>query len=146
MDALCTIVVASADQTQLCELTEIFKRFGLDATCTSTVSECRDILTKHPGLLIFCDRDFADGDYRDLITAARSADSGARFVVISRQLDWGEFMEANRFGAFHVMSAPYRPREVEWVIAQAKRYDRKITKQFLRTDSVYRARPASQSV
>jgi DNA-binding NtrC family response regulator len=145
MDPLRTILIASADRKQLCELTEILKRMELDVICTPTVSECQDVLTKQTSALVFCDRTFADGDYRDLMNAARSVNSEARFVVISRQVDWGEFMEANRAGAFHVMSAPYCPREVEWVIAQAKRYDRRIMKQFLRTDSVYRARPASKS-
>jgi DNA-binding NtrC family response regulator len=71
MNAQRTIVIASADRGLLGELTNIVKRMKLEPICTSTVSQCREILAQQTSALVFCDRTFEDGDYRDLITAAR---------------------------------------------------------------------------
>ena len=79
------------------------------------------------------------------MTAARSINSRARFVITSPQVDWDAYMEANRAGAFHVMSMPDRPKEVEWVIVQAKRKDRQMVKQLLNSDPTDRVRRTNES-
>jgi hypothetical protein len=55
---------------------------------------------------------------------------------MSRQVNREEFMEANRQGAFHVLSAPCHPKEVEWLVIQAKRDDRRTTRQLLMSHAV----------
>src|SRR5579864_8059597 len=70
--------------------------------------------------LIFCDSHLADGKYQDLL-----APYGPRVVVMSRGADWEEFREAMQWGAFDVISAPCRPTDVEWMVIQAKRQERK---------------------
>jgi len=125
------VVIASSDPDQLSRLREILKQQELEPICTSTVMECRNVLVKETVGLVFCDRKLADGNYSDLIAAGRSVNSRARFVVTSPQADWDEFVEAVRFGAFDVITAPCRPKDVEWMIIQAKRDDRKMANQRL---------------
>jgi DNA-binding NtrC family response regulator len=125
------VVIASSNPDQLRRLREILKQQELEPICTSTVMECRNILVKETVGLVFCDRKLADGNYSDLIAAGRSVNSRARFVVTSPQADWDEFVEAMRFGAFDVITAPCRPKDVEWMIIQAKRDDRKMANQRL---------------
>jgi DNA-binding NtrC family response regulator len=129
MSAPWQIVIASSDPDQLCRLTEILKHQDVEPICTSTVMECRNVLVKETVGLVFCDRNLADGNYSDLIAAGRSVNSSARFVVTSPQADWDEFFDAMRFGAFDVITAPCRPKDVEWMIIQAKRDDRKLVNQ-----------------
>jgi DNA-binding NtrC family response regulator len=131
MSAPWQIVVASSDPDQLRRLTEILRHQDLEPICTSTVMECRNLLVKETVGLVFCDRNLADGNYSDLIAAGRSVNSSARFVVTSPQADWDEFVDAMRFGAFDVITAPCRPKDVEWMIIQAKRNDRKLASQSL---------------
>lgn len=137
------IVIASSDSNQMSTVAEILKRRELDPICASTVSECRDTLAKGQVGLVFCDRNLSDGDYNDVINAARSTGSTARIVVTSRQADWHDFMEAMRRGAFDVISTPCRPKDVEWMIIQAKRDERKMSKQFLGSDPGSLARSAN---
>lgn len=125
------IVAATADSDQIRALREILKRHEFEPICTPTVGACRDILAKETVGLVFCDRQFVDGDYRDLILAGRSLNSTARFVVMLAQDSWGEFFEANRSGAFDVITTPCRAKDVEWMIIQARRDDRRVAKQLL---------------
>ena len=120
------IIIASSDQTLLATLKDVFKRLQLEPICASTLSEFRGLLAKHAGALAFCDLTLPDGDYRDLMAAARSIDSGTRLVILMPRLHGDEFTEAHRIGAFHVIGAPYHPKEIEWVVIQAKRDDWKM--------------------
>jgi len=145
MSAPWQIVIASSDPDQLCRLTEILKHQDVEPICTSTVMECRNVLFKETVGLVFCDRNLADGNYSDLIAAGRSVNSSARFVVTSPQADWEEFFDAMRLGAFDVITAPCRPKDVEWMIIQAKRDDRKLAKPFLTSDEGSLVRSAGGS-
>ena len=128
------IVIASSDSNHRRAVAEILKQQEVVPICTSSVRECRDVLAEETVGLVFCDPTLTDGDYRDLITAARSVNSRARFVVTSRQADWDEFLEAMRLGAFDVIAAPCRPQDLEWMIIQAKRDDRSRAKQLSTAD------------
>ena len=139
------IVVVSSDRSQLCTLREILKRQDLEPICASMVSQCRAVLSKEQIGLVFCDRNLSDGDHKDVIEAARSTGSKARIVVTSRQAGWHEFLEAMRLGAFDVISTPCQPEDVEWMIIQAKRDDRKMGKQLLTSDADRFARSADGS-
>jgi DNA-binding NtrC family response regulator len=135
MTAPWKIVIASSDSNQLSTLAEILKRQELESICTPTVSQCRDVLSKEHVGVVFCDRNLSDGDHKDVIKAARSIGSIARIVVTSRQADWDEFLEAMRVGAFDVIASPCRPKDVEWMIVQAKRDDQRRAKQLLTSDT-----------
>jgi DNA-binding NtrC family response regulator len=145
MSAPWQIIIASSDPDRLRSLTEILKHQDLEPICTSTVMECRKLLIKETIGLVFCDRNLADGNYSDLIAAGRSVNSIARFVVMSPQADWDEFSDAMRFGAFDVITAPCRPKDVEWMIIQAKRDDRKLARQSLPSSAGSLVRTAGRS-
>jgi DNA-binding NtrC family response regulator len=138
-------MIASSDSNQLSTLAEILKRQELEPICTLTVSECRDILSNEIVGVVFCDRNLSDGDHKDVIKAARSIGSIARVVVTSRQADWDEFREAMREGAFDVIASPCRPKDVEWIIVQAKRDDQKRATQLLASDTNKLARSAGRT-
>jgi ActR/RegA family two-component response regulator len=137
------IVIISSDSNHLNTLTEILKRQELGPVCASTVSQYRDVLSKNPVGLVFSDPTLADGDYRDVINASRSVGSNARIVVTSRQANWPEFLEAIRDGAFDVISTPCRHKDVEWMVIQAKRDDRKMAKQLMTSNEKNRVRGAA---
>jgi DNA-binding NtrC family response regulator len=119
------IMVASADLESRRSLVSILDRQGLDAFCASNVSQCREILDKQNVGLVFCDRSFADGDYRDVLTAATSRRPGAkaRVVLLSTlaDSDCEQYKRAKEQGVFEVISAACRPTDVEWMVIQARR-------------------------
>jgi ActR/RegA family two-component response regulator len=136
-------VVLSSNQNQIRTLSEILNLHGLEAICTVTVSQYRDVLSKQPVGLVFCDPNLPDGNYRDVINSARSIGSNARIVLTSRQANWPEFLEAVRVGAFDVISTPCRPEDVESIVIQAKRDDRKMATQPMTSNGRSRARGAA---
>jgi ActR/RegA family two-component response regulator len=125
------IVIVSSDSNHLSALTEILKRQGLEPIRTPTVVQYRDVLSRHSVGLVFCDSTLSDGDYRDVINASRSLGSKVRIVVTSTQANWPEYLEAIRVGAFDVITAPCRPKDVECMVIQARRDDRKMAKQLI---------------
>ena len=124
------IVVASADLESRRLVTSALKRDGLDAICTSTVRECRELIAKEKVALVFCEEHLADGDFRDVLSATRSLKSSARVVVTSREFDWNAYLEAMRLGAFEVIVSPCRPTDLEWMVSQARRDERRRSNQW----------------
>ena len=108
-------------------LATILARLGLDPICTSTVSECRVMLAKENVGLVFCDRDLADGNYRDIVTASRSTKRQPSVVLTGQHGNSDEYHEAIGFGFFGVTATPYHPTDIEWMVIQARRYERKRT-------------------
>lgn len=121
------IMVASSDLENRRNLMSTLDRQGLGAFCASNVSQCREILGKQNVGLVFCDRSFPDGDYRDVLAAAANAAAGAktRVVLLSAAADGEQYKRAKDHGVFEVISATCRPTDVEWMVIQARRDEQK---------------------
>jgi DNA-binding NtrC family response regulator len=114
------VVVVSSDLESRRNLSAILVGQGLDPICTSTLRECREILSQKKVGVVFCDSHLADGSYQEFLAAYRSRNERPRVVITSRHSEWDEFKEAMRLGAFDVIGSPCRPTDVEWMIIQAK--------------------------
>lgn len=125
MTAPWEVVVVSSDLESRRNLSAILTRQGIDPICTSTLHECREILSQKNVGIVFCDSYLSDGTYKEFLGAYRSREERPRVIVTSRHSEWDEFKEAIRFGAFDVIGMPCRPTDVEWMIIQARRDDRK---------------------
>jgi DNA-binding NtrC family response regulator len=119
------VVVVSSDLESRRNLSAILTRQGVDPICTSTLRECREILSERNVGIVFCDSHLSDGTYKEFLSGYRSREERPRVIVTSRHSEWDEFKEAIRFGAFDVIGMPCRPTDVEWMIIQARRDDRK---------------------
>jgi DNA-binding NtrC family response regulator len=119
------VVVLSSDLAFRRHLAEILAKLGLDPVRLSTLRECHEVLAQKRVGLVFCDRHVADGNYQDLLAAYPIAGDRPRVVVTSGTADWDEYKEAMRCGAFDVISVPCRHTDVEWMVIQAKRADRR---------------------
>jgi DNA-binding NtrC family response regulator len=117
------IMVASSDLENRRSLVSILDRQGFGTFCASNVRQCREILDSQNVGLVFCDRSFADGDYRDVLTAAtgRRQAGRARVVLLAARDDFEQYKNAKDQGVFEVISPACRPTDVEWMVIQAKR-------------------------
>jgi DNA-binding NtrC family response regulator len=117
------IMVASSDLENRRSLVSILDRQGIGTFCASNVGQCREILDHQDVGLVFCDRSFADGDYRDVLDAAANRKPGtkARVVLLSGLADREQYRRAKEQGVFEVISAACRPTDVEWMVIQARR-------------------------
>ena len=125
------ILVASSDLESRRNLMQTLARLGLDPIGVCNLAECVETLGKERVGLIFCDRQLADGTYRELLEKTKLCADKVRVVVTSRHPDWDEYLEAMRFGAFDVIALPCRPTDVEWMVIQAKRDERNRAKDLI---------------
>jgi DNA-binding NtrC family response regulator len=123
------IVIASADLEDRRTMVNILEKQELDPIVASSVADCQQSMAQGNVGLIFCARSLADGDYRDLLLAARGSKRRTRIVLTARITDWDEYLDAMRLGAFDVISAPCRPTDMEWMVLQALRDEHARTRQ-----------------
>lgn len=123
MDMIWQVLVASSDLERRQRIAEMLEKQDLDPICASTMGECREILAHHNVKLAFCDRNFTDGDYRDLlgVAACKSPKEKVQIVLISSAVDPEEYRIAKVAGLFAVIASPCRPTDVEWMAIQASR-------------------------
>lgn len=119
------VLVVSSDAVVRRHLAEILVSLGIDPVRVSTLRECHEILAQKRVGLVFCDPQVADGNYQELLSAYPADGGRPRVVVTSGTADWEEFNEAMRCGAFDVISVPCRHTDVEWMVIQAKRAERR---------------------
>ena len=114
------ILVVSDDPDNCIALTIILEREGWNSLCTSTVSECREVLSLNRFNLAFCDRHLPDGTYLDVLAITRTLKYRLPLVVTSRQADWDQYLEALRHGAFELIVLPPQGSDVLWALTQAE--------------------------
>jgi DNA-binding NtrC family response regulator len=141
MDSFGFILVASSDLEMRRSIAVVLTRLGVDSTCVSTLGQCREVLAKHSIRLLFCDRQFADGSYRDLMSsvASGSRKGKTRVVLTTNFISPGEYQEAKRIGVFDVIASPGNANAVEWMVILAQRDEMK------RRDQALSGRPADIS-
>jgi DNA-binding NtrC family response regulator len=137
------VAIASCDVEERRALCNILAQQGLDAITAPTVRECQAIAAQENVGLIFCSRWLGDGDYRDLLVAARRWSRKVRIVLATRVTVWDEYLVAMRLGAFDVISAPCRPTDVEWMVIQALRDEHAQARQIALTQQVARSFPGA---
>ncbi len=113
------VLIASSDLRNRQALRAILIQHGLDPICSSTVQETRETLAKLPVSIVFCERQLADGSFRDLLKTAKQARPEVFVVVTSRTGNSDEYFEAKRLGAFEVISSPCHPTDGGWVVIRA---------------------------
>jgi DNA-binding NtrC family response regulator len=113
-------VVAISDPEDRRSLAKILGQLGLDAMCVGTLGQCRELLDKGEVVLVFSSEYFPDGDFRALLRASQARKLVPSVVVTSPRI-LKRPDEAIRLGAFDVVSVPFRPTDVEWVVIKASR-------------------------
>ena len=63
------VVVVSSDLESRRNLSAILVRQGIDPICTSTLRECREIISQKSVGVVFCDSHVADGTTRNFLPA-----------------------------------------------------------------------------
>ena len=115
------ILVVSSEIENRRALLDILRKEGHETVCASRVSESREAMETQNISLIFCDRRLSDGNYRDVVAAARACRQHAKVVVTSRLADWDEYLDALHNGAFDLIASPCQPTDVLWALVQARR-------------------------
>jgi DNA-binding NtrC family response regulator len=70
---------------------------------------------------MFCEENFADGSYRDLLAVARTAQTKTPLVLMLSTGEWDEYLEAMSLGATEALRCPLQPTDVELTLIRAAR-------------------------
>lgn len=117
------ILVASPDIEMRRSIVTILRRLGTDPICASTVGQSREALAEQNIGLVFCDRQFADGSYRDVMASVHAdlAEGKTRVVLTTGFVNPGEYHQAKQSGVFDVIASPEHSVAVEWMVILAQR-------------------------
>ncbi len=116
MKALSALVVATHPE-QCRTLVHSFERLGLKLSLAFTVSDARRALESTEISLVCCAPEFHDGTYHEVVQAARQR--RLPVVLLLRQSDWREYVDAMEHGVFDCLSFPCSHNEVERIVQNA---------------------------
>jgi DNA-binding NtrC family response regulator len=120
------ILVASPNLANRTSLATVLQREGLSTLLVSRVSDCQELLASLDIRTVFCERHLPDGNYRDVLFAARSLKKSVQLVVTSSVPDWDQYLEALREGASDLIASPSPPFEVLSAVAPARKRTRSV--------------------
>jgi len=115
------ILVVSACLENRRALLRILKGLPINAFTVSTVQQAHEVLSSHSIRLIFCEKNLADGSYRDLLAAVHSSQAKTLLVLMLCPGEWEEYLEAMRVGAIEVLPCPLQSTDVELILIRAAR-------------------------
>jgi DNA-binding NtrC family response regulator len=122
-DAL-TVLVVSADLESRRSVCKILEALYVHVIACSTLGQARQVLSLQRPNLIFCDERLPDGGYVDLLGSKDPDRIPPPTVVLTRDGDWGLYMDATRRGAFDVIRSPWCPTDIELSLIRGAREER----------------------
>jgi len=78
----------------------------------SDCCEALALLRDHSVTVLFCERDHADGNWEDLLSATARLTTPPNLIVFSRLADESLWAKVLHLGGFDVLMAPFEPEEV----------------------------------
>jgi DNA-binding NtrC family response regulator len=121
MDKSWDILVVSARLENKKALLRILQGLPVSAFTASTVQQAHEVLSTHSIRLIFCEENFADGSYRDVLAAVRTPQTRTPLVLMLSTGEWEEYLEAMSLGATEALRCPLQPTDVELTLIRAAR-------------------------
>jgi hypothetical protein len=87
------ILVVSARLENKMALLRILQGLPVSAFTAPTVQQAHEVLSTHSIRVIFCEENFADGSYRDLLAAVRTSQIRTPLVLMLSTGEWEEYLE-----------------------------------------------------
>jgi DNA-binding NtrC family response regulator len=115
------VLVTSGNLEHRRSLIRILEELPLNVISVSTLEQAKEVLSRQPVGLVFCDCRLPDGSYRDLLEHAGSWRHAPRVVVTSEAGDSVDSLEAAECGASGIVRYPFHATDVELLILRAAR-------------------------
>jgi DNA-binding NtrC family response regulator len=132
------VMVGTGNSSTWERFSHVLEQRGLALTRFDSVRDAREGLKDEDVLLVFAENQLADGNFEDLLRAAKEARSDARVVIApsdSDPLDSTSYERAKQLGAYDVLREYYGPKDVEWIVTCALR-DEKDGRTAMARDSI----------
>jgi DNA-binding NtrC family response regulator len=120
MQPLDTLVVSDRME-HVKSLVRILDELLINVYVACNLRQAREVLSRQPLPLVFCDERVAGGSYRELLQSPDGKRETSRFVIMLHTGEWDEYLEAMHLGAFDVIRCPIQPTDVEMMLIHASR-------------------------
>jgi|SRR5947209_4935331 len=101
-------------------LRTILSRWNGKLDCVSNMEEARSWMIQHgPPSIMICERDLPEGSWKLLFQETELLPRPPKFIVASRLADDYLWSEVLNLGGHDVLSTPFEPREVAYVVRGA---------------------------
>ena len=117
------VLIVSPDRENCRTIASILDGWGLDILCAATVAHARRILLQRSVSMVFSEDCLSDGNYRDVLRAAKLGNPSAHVVVTSRRFDPDFYKQSSVAppGTVEVIPCPCYLSDVQWAIVHAMR-------------------------
>jgi len=88
----------------------------------STTVQAKGYIASHQFSIVFCDELLRDGSYRDVFASLRANSTATQFVLVMRDGEWEEYLEALKLGVEEVLRPPLSPIDVDLTLIHAFRH------------------------
>jgi len=122
MDTSGRVLVATSNNECRAFLSDILGAWHLQSTECSTIAEARRAISDSPVSLVFCDTRLPDGDFTALVSVS-SRQAPPKVVVLLREDE--DYASAIAAGAFDALPVPCQRQDVQWMLIQGMRDDKK---------------------
>jgi DNA-binding NtrC family response regulator len=113
------ILIIDQESGERDKLQKIFTASGVRVFCYSTLLETESFLSGQPVNAIFAETPLPDGDFRALRAEVERYRKGVPIIVLSRNMDWDQYLAAMGAGAFDCLSLPANTLEAKRVLWSA---------------------------
>ena len=117
-------------------LLRILSDLPLNVFTASKIEQAREVLAVHSLRMVFCEENFADGSYRDLLASIRTNHPKIQLVLMLSTGEWPEYLEATKLGAAEVIRCPLQPTDVELSLMRAARQEQASAHELLHVPAV----------
>lgn len=122
MKNLWPVLIVSPEMGNRRYIASVLEGWGMESLCAGTVKEAREILMKREIPLVFCEDRLPDGDFQEVVQAAKFNYPAAYVVVTSRRMgDVNQFMLSGDLATMEVIPCPCYVNDVQWAIVHAMR-------------------------
>ncbi|MCL6567173.1 MAG: response regulator [Acidobacteriia bacterium] len=113
------VLIACFDPQSRQTLVQWLGEHSLEPIPFATVGELRELLKQRSVVLVLCEAQLSDGNFRDVLEAVARRGRRIPVVVTSPKSETQEYLAAMQAGAFDFLPYPIQLRDLEWVVGNA---------------------------
>lgn len=113
------VLIACFDPQNRQTLVRLLCEHSLEPIPFVTLNELRGLLKQQDVVLVLCEMQLADGDFRDVLDAVACSGRRTPVVVISPKSETQDYLAVMQAGAFDFLSYPICARDLEWILDNA---------------------------
>jgi DNA-binding NtrC family response regulator len=112
--------VASSDREKRSALVSILGQCGVKSLIARNVDEVQATLARLSIDMVFCDETLPGGGFHFVLLLTKTIGAGTPLVLCSLLGDVDRYLEAIELGVFDFIAPPFRPADVNLIIASVR--------------------------